>query len=97
MGRSNIYEALGSALFLAALYEDIQHVAVLVDGTPKILALALNRDGNLIEEPTVSTCSAPLLEASRVVEAKRGTPLPDRFVRYDDIALGQQVLDVAQA
>jgi len=53
-------EALGSALVLAALHEDIQHVAVLVDGAPKILTLALNRHRNLIEEP-----SAPRRPRSR--------------------------------
>jgi hypothetical protein len=47
-------EALGSALVLPGLHEDIQDVVVLVDGAPKILALALNRHGNLIEEPTVT-------------------------------------------
>jgi len=35
-------EALGSAFVLAALHEDIQGVTVLVDGTPKILTLALS-------------------------------------------------------
>ena len=70
-------EALGSTLVLTALHENIQDVTVLVDGAPKILAFALNRHGNLIEEPTVTERSAPLSKASRVVEAKPGTPLPD--------------------
>ena len=90
-------EALGGALVLAVLQEDVQYVAILVDGTPEILALALNRHGDLIKKPTIATRSASLSEAPRVVEAKRGAPLPDRFVRHDDIALGQQVFDVAQA
>ncbi len=42
------------ALVLAALHEDAQHVAVLVYATPKILALALNRYGDLIKTPTVA-------------------------------------------
>jgi len=28
---------------------------------------------------------------------RKGAPLPDRFVRHHDIALGQQVFDAAQA
>jgi len=48
------------ALVLSTLHKDIQHVTVLVDGTPKILALALNRYGDLIEKPTVTARPAPL-------------------------------------
>ena len=72
-------EALGSALVLAALHEDVQHVAVLIDGTPEILALAVDRHGNLIEKPTVTARSAPLSEAPRLVETKRGTPELSNF------------------
>jgi len=44
-------EAPGSTFVLAALHEDTQDVTILVDGTSKILVLALNRDGPLIVEP----------------------------------------------
>jgi len=88
-------EAFGSAFILAALYQDIQHVTVLIDGTPKILALALNQYGHLIKKPAVAAWSAPLSETLRIIKAESCAPLPNRFVRHDDIALGQQVLDVA--
>ena len=41
-------ELLGSALVAASLYEDIKHVAVLIDGAPQILPLAMNRQKHLI-------------------------------------------------
>jgi hypothetical protein len=69
-------EALGGALVLAALDEDIQDLTILVDGTPKILAFALNRHRNLIEEPTLAKRPSLLAEASRVVKPKPGTPQP---------------------
>jgi hypothetical protein len=82
-------EALGGALVLAALHENIQHITVFVDNAAKILALALNRHGNLIKKPTIATRSTAFPEAPCVFKAERGAPLPDRFVRDDDIALGQ--------
>jgi len=45
---------------------------------------------------SVAERSATLSEASRVVESKVGAPLSSRFVRHDDIALGQQVFDVTK-
>jgi len=87
-------EAFGSAFILAALYQDIQHVTVLIDGTPKILALALNRYGHLIKKPAVAARTASLSQTLRIIKAEPCAPLPNRFVRHDDIALGQQVFDV---
>jgi hypothetical protein len=69
-------EAPGNTLVLAALDEDIQDLTILVDGTPKILAFALNRHRNLIEEPTLAKRPSLLAEASRVVKPKPGTPQP---------------------
>ena len=40
-------EAFGGSLIATRLDEDIDHVAVLVNRTPEILALALNRDEDL--------------------------------------------------
>jgi hypothetical protein len=90
-------EALGSPLVLAALHEDIEYVSVLVNGAPEMLTLALYRHRDLLKKPAVTARSASLSEAPRVVETECDAPLPDRFVRHDDIALCQQVLDVAQA
>ena len=53
-------EAPGSVRVLAALHEDVQYVAILVDGTPKMLALALNRYGDLIKKPTIAARSTAL-------------------------------------
>ncbi len=68
---------------------------VLVDSTPQVLAFALNRHSHLIEKPTVTTRAAPFPETPRVVQSERCAPLPNRFIRHDDIALCEKVFDVS--
>src|ERR1700682_5725398 len=47
-------ELLGGFLVPAWLHEDIKHVAILVDCTPEILQLAVDREQDFIEMPSVA-------------------------------------------
>jgi hypothetical protein len=87
-------ETFGSAFILVALCQYIQHVTVLIDGTTKILALALNQYGNLIEKPAVSARTASNSKTLRIIKAELCAPVPNRFVSHDDISFGQLILDV---
>jgi hypothetical protein len=46
-------------LGLAALQEDIEHIAVLIDGRREKLMFALNRQCNLIRKPMIIARSTP--------------------------------------
>ena len=41
-------------LVAAPLYQDINHIAVLIDGTPQILPLPLNRNKHFVDVPRVA-------------------------------------------
>ncbi len=58
-------EAFGSPAVATRLHEDVDDVAVLVDGTLKILALSLDGDEDLVQVPRVTeTLLSPLQPAS---------------------------------
>ena len=78
------------------LDEDVDHVAVLVHGSPQVLLLAPKPDEHLVQMPGVTLAAAPGPQAPAVFEPERRTPLPDRLVGDGDPALGQQILDVAE-
>ncbi len=47
-------KAFGSPAVATRLDEDVDDVAILIDGTPEILPLPLNRDEDLVQVPRVS-------------------------------------------
>jgi hypothetical protein len=77
----------------AALDQNIQDVAVLVDGAPEIVLPALDPDE--IHVPLVAR--TPPAQPVREVLPEAIAPLPDRLVRDFHTALGQDQFDLAQA
>jgi len=55
-------EPFGCLRAAPALYEDVEHMPVLVDRAPEIMQLALNADEHLIEEPLVPRSRTPPLQ-----------------------------------
>ena len=81
----------------ARLYEDIDHVTVLVNRAPEILALAVDRHEDLVQEPRVSESTLTSPQLPSVVRTELPAPLPDGFVRHDDSSFGKQILDIPEA
>ena len=81
----------------AGLNGKINQVTVLVDRTPQILALTVDRDEDFVQEPRISEPTSPPLQVPRVVGAELPAPLPNGFVRHDDASFGQQVLNIPEA
>ena len=79
------------------LYEDVDQVTVLVHRAPEILALTVDRDEDLVQEPLVSESTLSSLQPARVVGAELPAPLSHGFVRHDDASLGQQILNIPEA
>ena len=90
-------EALGCLSISPLLNEDVQGIAILVDSSPQILASALNRDENLIEEPRVAKCSLSSPHRSRVRRTEFPAPLPDGLIGDDYPTLSEQILDITKA
>jgi hypothetical protein len=64
----------------AGFVRDVDNIAVLIDGAPKILALALNIEEHLIHKPRIATSLLFLAEILSVVQTKFLTPLVDGFI-----------------
>ncbi len=90
-------EALGGSPITARLDENVDHVTILINGTPKILTPTLDRDEDLVQVPSITEATLPTLQASRVLRTKLEAPKPDRLVRNCDAAVRQQILNVPEA
>jgi hypothetical protein len=80
-----------------ALDEDVEDLALVVDGAPEIHPHAADPDHHLIEMPPRSRTRTALAESSREHRPELEDPTPDRLVRDIETPRGEQLLDVAVA
>src|SRR4029079_1075347 len=90
-------EPLGGLGVPARWDQDVEDVAVLVDGPPQILPTAVDRQQHLVEVPLVAGSGLAAAQAGRVDGSELGTPLPDRLVRDDHAADQHELLDLTEA
>ncbi len=71
------------------LYENVDHIAILINGAPEILPLSVDVHEHFVQEPRISEATLPSSQLPRIVGAEFPAPLPHRFVRHDDSPFGQ--------
>ena len=81
----------------SALDKNVENLALVVDGTPEIHALAGDAHHHLVEMPAIARPRAALAQPSRDRRTELQHPTPYRFVGDVEPALGQQFLDIAVA
>src|ERR1700676_1308122 len=81
----------------ARLNQDVDHVAVLIYGAPEILLLAVDSNEDFVQVPNIAEPALTPLQFSGIVGAERLTPDSDCFIRDDDSAFGEKILDVSEA
>jgi hypothetical protein len=79
------------------LYQNIEHVPVLVDGAPEVVPFAVDAEKHFIQVPLVAGSGAPVAELIGILLTELVAPLPDRFIRHDDAAGKQELLHIAVA
>ena len=79
------------------LDEDVDDVAILIDGTPEILPLALDRDEDLVQVPRVAETALSTLQAPSVLGTELDAPKSDRFIGNCDATLSEQIFHVSKA
>src|SRR5437763_12901235 len=89
-------ESFGCFFVASALYEDIQHVAVLIHRSPQVMLLTSNRENHLIHIPLVATTRAATAQFIGRGLTKCEAPLSHRFISDDDTALGQNFLNITE-
>jgi len=71
------------------LHENVDYVAVLIDGTPQILPLAVDCDEHFVQEPHVAEPALATLQTPSVIGTELRAPLPNGFMRYDNSSFGK--------
>ena len=87
-------KALGRRLIAPLLDEDVQHNAVLIDGPPQPVALAVDLEQHLVQMPLVAGLRSASAQVGRVARPECVAPVPDGLVADDDPALGEEFLDL---
>jgi hypothetical protein len=90
-------EFLGGDLIAPSLYQNIEHVPVLVDGAPEVMPFAVDAENHSIQVPRVAGSGAPAAELIGILLTELVAPLLDRFIRHDDAAGKQARLHIAVA
>jgi hypothetical protein len=90
-------EALCRTLITTCLNQDVDHITILIDGTPQILQLSIDSKEDLIQMPAVSQPALSSLQLPNVARTELLAPLPDRLIQYGDSALGKKILNIPEA
>jgi hypothetical protein len=78
-------------------YEDVDHVAVLIHGTPEILLLAVDSNEDFVQVPNIAKATLTPLQFSGIVRTELPTPDSNRFIRDDDSPFHEKILDISEA
>jgi hypothetical protein len=92
-----VKETLGGSAVSPARKQDIEYVTVLIDRSPEIVALAADRDEQLVHMPDVTEPTLSPPQSTSICWSKLPAPGSNRFVGHRDAALGEKVFNVAKA
>src|SRR6516162_2413330 len=81
----------------AALNQHVEHLALVIDGSPEIHPLAGDPHHHLVQMPSVAWPRATSAQPSGDHRSELQHPTPHRFVREVEPTLGEQILHVAVA
>ena len=90
-------EPLCSASITSRLHQNVDYVAILVDGTPEILQFAVDSKEDLVQMPVVAEPALAPLQLADIICAELLTPPPNRFIGYENAPFRQKILDVSEA
>ncbi len=90
-------EALRGVGIAPGLNEDVEHDAILIDGTPEIVLHASDSDEDLVQVPLVPWPGPAAAQAVSETRAEFLAPASYRLVGDHDAALSQEQLNVPQA
>src|SRR3981081_231377 len=79
------------------LNQDVEHNAVLIHGTPKIVLHTLDPDEHLVHVPLVSRPWSAASQAAREGLAKLLAPLTNRLIGDNNATFSQKQLNIPQA
>jgi hypothetical protein len=84
-------------LIPTALDQNIQDVAVLIDGPPEVVPCPIDGEEDFIEMPLITALGTPVSQLIGIRLPELQTPLTDGFIRDKDPTGEQQLFDIAIA
>ena len=90
-------KALSGSLVSVACDQDIEDVTILVNGSPKIMTFAADRNEQLVHVPDVTETTLSPPQSTSIRWSKLLVPGSNGFVGYGDATLREKVLDIAKA
>jgi hypothetical protein len=90
-------EPLGCTLITSRLQQNINHITILIHGTPKILLLAVDSDEEFVQIPGITEAPLFHLKTSGIVGSEFPAPLANGFVRNNYSAFGQKIFNITEA
>jgi len=90
-------ESFRGVLITVRLNQDVDHIAVLIHGAPEILLLAVDSNEDVVQVPNIAEAALTPLQFSGIVRTELLTPESNRFIRDDDSAFGEKILDIPKA
>ena len=78
------------------LYEDIDHIAILINSPPQILSLTVDFDEDFVQMPCIAEPTLSSSQLASVVRTELPAPLSHGFVRHDDTSFGKQIFDLPE-
>ena len=79
-----------------ALYENVNHVAVLIYRTPEIVALSIDCHEHFVQVPRVTETALTPFQPASVLRSELDGSLSDRFISHVHATLGEQIFDLAK-
>ena len=90
-------EAFSRTPIAARLEQDVDHVAVLVNGAPEIVLLTPNVHEEFIQVPRITQATLSPLEPTSILGTELPAPLSDGLVGDHDSPLCKELLDISEA
>ncbi len=95
-GQDLAEEACRGSSVAAPLHKDLEHVAVLVHGSPQIVLLPGDLDEYFVNVPSVAELAFATLQRPLIARPERQAPAANGLVRDLDPALGKKVFNIAE-
>ena len=92
----SLKEPLGGALISTWLNQDVNHVAVLIHGPPKILLLAIDPHEDFVQVLDIAEAALAPLQLSSIVRTEFLTRMSNGFIEDHDSAFGEKILDISE-
>jgi hypothetical protein len=90
-------ELLGGLLIPPTLDQNVEDMAVPIDGSPEIMTLTLDGQKDLIQMPLIPRLRSAVAPLISIRLAKLATPFPDGFVGYHHPACKEQLFHITVA